>query len=153
MLRDNHIKSSNGTHTPPTPPENHAPPARRRILVVDDNEMTCKQLQKILQADSSLQVEYQTDGNQALEALAQDNYSIVLTDLRMPKLDGMDLIRQIQQRRLPVTVIVTTGHGIIDEAVQAIRLGAYDFLTKPVDVDHLRWSRSGPCASVPCKTR
>jgi DNA-binding NtrC family response regulator len=56
----------------------------------------------------------------------------------MPGLDGMDLIKEIQKRRLPVTVIVTTGHGSIDEAVQAIRMGAYDFLTKPIDPDNLR---------------
>src|SRR5213592_3981318 len=114
------------------------PQSPRRLLVVDDNELTCKQLQKALQGTASLEVEFTTDGNQALTILEQTNYSIILTDLRMPKLDGMDLIREIQQRRLPVTVIVTTGHGSIDEAVQAIRLGAYDFLTKPVDVDHLR---------------
>src|SRR5258708_20699173 len=50
----------------------------------------------------------------------------------------MELIREVQTRGLPVTVIVTTGHGSIDAAVQAIRLGAYDFLTKPIDVDNLR---------------
>jgi DNA-binding NtrC family response regulator len=61
----------------------------------------------------------------------------VITDLRMPHLDGMELIKEIQQRGLPVTIIVTTGHGSIDEAVQAIRLGAYDFLTKPIDMDNL----------------
>src|SRR3989442_12555024 len=111
---------------------------QRRLLVVDDNELTCKQLQKVLHGTDSLEVDFTTDGNQALTNLEQANYSIVLTDLRMPKLDGMDLIREIQQRRLPVTIIVTTGHGSIDEAVQAIRLGAYDFLTKPVDLDQLR---------------
>src|SRR5204863_2152051 len=77
-------------------------------------------------------------GEQALRALLEDNYSIVITDLRMPKVDGMQLIKEVQQRGLPVTVIVTTGYGSIDEAVQAIRLGAYDFLTKPIDVDNLR---------------
>ena len=61
----------------------------------------------------------------------------MITDLRMPKLDGMKLIEEIQARRLPVTVIVTTGHGSIDEAVQAMRMGAYDFLTKPPDPQHL----------------
>ena len=61
----------------------------------------------------------------------------MITDLRMPKLDGMKLIEEIQTRRLPVTVIVTTGHGSIDEAVQAMRMGAYDFLTKPPDPQHL----------------
>jgi DNA-binding NtrC family response regulator len=110
----------------------------RHLLIVDDNELTCKQLQKLLQADSSYKVDFLTDGNQAVKALEQEAYSILLTDLCMPKLSGMDLIRQIQERRLPVTIIVTTGHGSISEAVEAIRLGAYDFLTKPVDVDHLQ---------------
>lgn len=110
----------------------------RRILIVEDNETARRQLHKILQEDDSLRVEALDDGAKALEALSQTPYSIVLTDLRMPKLDGMTLIREIQRRRLPVTVIVTTGHGSIDDAVQAMRLGAYDFLTKPVDVDHLR---------------
>ena len=117
------------------------PPAnrlQRRLLVVDDNELTCRQLQKLLQTDPTLQVDIFVDAIKALKALEQTNYSILLTDLRMPKLNGMDLIRQIQERRLPVTVIVTTGHGSILEAVEAIRLGAYDFLTKPVDVDRLR---------------
>ncbi|MFO0968896.1 MAG: sigma-54 dependent transcriptional regulator [Gemmataceae bacterium] len=110
----------------------------RRILIVEDNELACRQLQKTLQADPQMQVDAFHDGRQALEALTRTHYSIVITDLRMPKLDGMELIKTIQERRLPVTVIVTTGHGSIDEAVQALRLGAYDFLTKPVDVDHLR---------------
>jgi DNA-binding NtrC family response regulator len=118
------------------PVETGAP--RRRLLIVDDNELTCRQLQKILQGDASLAVEYRTNVKDALEAIEQANYSIVLTDLRMPKLTGLDFLRLIQERGLPVTMIMTTGHGSIDEALQAIRLGAYDFLTKPVDVDYLR---------------
>ena len=110
----------------------------RQLLIVDDNELTCQQLQKVLQANPALKVEYSTNGNKALQALEDAAYSILVTDLRMPELNGMELLRKVQERSLPVTVIVTTGHGSIDEAVQAIRLGAYDFLTKPVDVDHLR---------------
>src|SRR5439155_19130370 len=56
----------------------------------------------------------------------------------MPGLDGMKLVEEVRTRQLPVTVIVMTGFGSIDQAVQAMRLGAYDFLTKPVDPDHLR---------------
>ncbi len=70
--------------------------------------------------------------------MRQHFYSIVLIDLRMPHLDGMQLIQEIQKQNFPVTVIVMTGHGSIDQAVQAIRMGAYDFLTKPLDEDHLR---------------
>jgi DNA-binding NtrC family response regulator len=110
----------------------------RRILIVEDNEVARRQLQQLLQSDLSLQVDVTGDGHKALQDLGEHNYSIVITDLRMPRLDGMELIREVQQRRLPVTIIVTTGHGSIDEAVQAIRLGAYDFLTKPIDVDNLR---------------
>ncbi|HXG11519.1 MAG TPA: sigma-54 dependent transcriptional regulator [Gemmataceae bacterium] len=110
----------------------------RRILIVEDNDITRRQLQQLLQQDPEFLVEAASDGQKALRLLAEQNYSILLTDLRMPGLDGMELIREVQQRALPVTVIVTTGHGSIDEAVKAIRLGAYDFLTKPIDMEHLR---------------
>src|SRR5438067_1181577 len=97
----------------------------RSILIVEDNEVARKQLQQVLQTDPDLHVEAIGDGMRALEELLKNSYSIAITDLRMPRLDGMQLIKEIQQRRLPVTVIVTTGHGTIDEAVQAIRMGAY----------------------------
>jgi DNA-binding NtrC family response regulator len=110
----------------------------RRILIVEDNELARRQLQQLLQLDPDLQVETTADGEQALKDLSEQNYSIVITDLRMPGLDGMQLIKEIKQRGLPVTPIVTTGHGSIDEAVEAMKNGARDFLTKPIDVDHLR---------------
>jgi DNA-binding NtrC family response regulator len=110
----------------------------RRILIVEDNEQASRQLRKVLESDPQLQVEVCSDGHQALKQLQEKSYSILITDLRMPHLDGMQLIKTVQERRLPVTVIVTTGHGSIDEAVQAIRLGAYDFLSKPIDLDYLR---------------
>jgi DNA-binding NtrC family response regulator len=110
---------------------------QRRILVAEDDELTCHQLQKLLETDQGVKVDTTGDGQAALKALTEQNYSIVITDLKMPRLDGMQLIEEVQKRRLPVTVIVTTGHGSIDEAVQAMRLGAYDFLTKPIDFQHL----------------
>ena len=111
---------------------------KRNILIVEDNELARKQLQQILEDDPQLHVETTGDGTKALEELTKNSYSIVITDLRMPRLDGMQLIKEMQQRRLPVTSIVTTGHGTIDEAVQAIRMGAYDFLTKPIDPENLK---------------
>ena len=110
----------------------------RRLLLVEDDELAREQLQKLLRADAQLEVTAFGDGEQALRELAQRPYSIVITDLRMPRCDGMDLIREVQKRGWPVTVIVTTGHGSIDEAVEAIRLGAYDFLTKPINIENLR---------------
>ena len=110
----------------------------RRILIVEDNQVAGRQLQHLLQSDPQLEVDVTADGAAALQMLTDHSYSIVITDLRMPHMDGMQLIREVQERGLPVTVIVTTGHGGIDEAVQAIRLGAYDFLTKPIDIDNIR---------------
>src|SRR5581483_5305556 len=91
---------------------------RKRILIVEDNEAARKQLQQVLQTDPHFEVESTGDGAEALRLLGERNYSIVITDLRMPRCDGMDLIREVQRRRLPATVIVTTGHGSIGEAVQ-----------------------------------
>src|SRR5439155_1627855 len=121
---------------PPTPSEPALPP--RGVLIVEDDEQSRKTLQTLLQADPELRVDTTKDGDQALQRLLENNYSILITDLRMPRLDGMQLLKEVQRRGLPVTVIVNTGYGSIDEAVQAIRMGAYDFLTKPIDVDNLR---------------
>ena len=115
----------------------HALEAARRILLVEDEEDTRQSFQQLLGMALGVDVDLAVDGAQALAMLLKQPYSIVITDLRMPKLDGMKLIEEIQNRRLPVTVIVTTGHGSINDAVQAMRLGAYDFLTKPADPQHL----------------
>ncbi len=110
----------------------------RRVLIAEDSEQTRKQMKTLLESEGAYQVDTAGDGLEALEALEKKPYNFFLTDLRMPKLDGMKLIEKIRDKHLPVTVIVMTGHGSIDQAVNAIRLGAYDFLAKPIDIDHLR---------------
>lgn len=111
---------------------------QRRILIAEDNETARQQLKRLLDGDQRLKVDTVSNGTEALAAISELNYSIVVTDLKMPHLDGLQLIEEVERRRIPVTVIVTTGHGSIDEAVQAMRLGAYDFITKPIDFQHLR---------------
>ncbi len=111
---------------------------QRRLLIADDSEQTRKALQQLLEADHKIKVDTTTDGSEALAALSEHNYSLLITDLRMPRLDGLQLIEALQKQRIPTTVIVMTGHGSIDEAVQAMRLGAYDFITKPIDMQRLR---------------
>jgi DNA-binding NtrC family response regulator len=110
---------------------------QRRILVVEDKEQE-RQLLKQLLEGPALVVDTVGEGAEALDRLDSRSYSIVITDLKMPRLSGIQLIEEVQKRRLPVTVIVTTGFGGIDEAVQVMRLGAYEFLTKPIDVERLR---------------
>jgi DNA-binding NtrC family response regulator len=109
----------------------------QRVLVVEDLEDTRSSLQELLQMSLKIEVDTAEDGSAALALLRQKPYSLVITDLRMPKLGGMKLIEAIQAEKIPVTVIVTTGHGSVKDAVEAIRMGAYDFLTKPPDPQHL----------------
>ncbi len=128
----------NSLKTSRVPALQHGGSVRKQVLIVEDNDVARKQLQQLLQGDGQLQVDTASNGRQALRKLEEKHYSIVVTDLRMPEVDGLELIKEVQRRSLPVTIIVTTGHGSIDDAVTAIRSGAYDFLTKPIDVDNLR---------------
>jgi DNA-binding NtrC family response regulator len=137
MARTLQTVSPSGNLAPGELPK-ETPPVPRRVLIAEDNELTRQQLQQLLEADCKIQVDTTGDGQEALRSLMNHNYSIVITDLKMPHLSGMQLIEEVQKQRLPVTVIVTTGFGSIDEAVQAMRLGAYDFLTKPIEIQHLR---------------
>src|SRR4051812_24716115 len=98
----------------PTAPAAPAVPTRR-VLIVEDDELAGRQLCRILQDDPSLEVSLVRDGEAALEELARRRHSVLLTDLRMPGMDGMDLIRELKERDLPVTVIVMTAYGSIDE--------------------------------------
>jgi two-component system NtrC family response regulator len=104
----------------------------RRILVVDDSELTCQQLAQLLAAPDR-QVMVATDGTAALEWLVENPCSLVLTDLKLPGVDGLELIREVRNRDLPVTVIVMTGHATVEAAVEAMKLGAYDLIQKPID--------------------
>jgi DNA-binding NtrC family response regulator len=121
----------------PAPLPVSAPAVPQRILIAEDLADARDSLQQLLQLSLGLEVDTAKDGSEALEMLRAASYSLLVTDLRMPKKSGLQLIDAIQAERLPVTVIVTTGHGGVSEAVQALRLGAYDFLTKPADPQHL----------------
>ncbi|MCI0640670.1 MAG: sigma-54 dependent transcriptional regulator [Gemmataceae bacterium] len=110
---------------------------QRRILIAEDSDKTRQQLQTLLEAESRFEVVAVADGSEALKALEKKSYSIFLTDFKMPGMDGLELIEEVRRREIPVSVIVMTGFGSVDKAVEAMRLGAVDFLTKPVDADHL----------------
>ena len=110
---------------------------RRKVLIVDDDAYSSTQLRKLLDSEE-LSVEAVASGQEALTAMASNDYSVLITDLRMPGMGGMDLIREVANRRLLVTPIVTTAFGSIDRVVEAMRLGAYDFLTKPIDPTYLK---------------
>ncbi len=110
---------------------------RRKLLIVDDDPYSMAQIRKLLESEE-LSVETASNAQEALTALSGADYSVMITDLRMPGMGGMDLIREVAQRRVGVTTIVTTAFGSIDRVVEAMRLGAYDFLTKPIDPTNLK---------------
>ncbi len=121
-----------------TPPNGAAGSSKRRVLIVDDSETACKQIQIFLETDPGISVDTACNGSEALKALDERPYSVVVTDLKMPRVDGLQLLEEVQKRRLPADVIITTGFGTVDHAVQAMRMGAADFLTKPINLEHLK---------------
>lgn len=145
------------TRTEPVPqettPTGPASASKRRILIVEDNETARKQIQIFLEADTSVIVDTAANGSDALKALTERPYSVIVTDLKMPRVNGLQLLEEVQKRRLPADVIITTGFGTIEQTVQAMRLGAVNFLTKPVNLEHLKLVIQRACASGPCRTR
>jgi DNA-binding NtrC family response regulator len=109
-----------------------------RVLIVDDSETACRQIRVFLESDAGIAVDTASNGSDALKALDERPYSVVVTDLKMPRVDGLELLAEVQKRGLPADVIITTGFGTVDDAVQAMRLGAIDFLTKPINLEHLK---------------
>src|SRR5262245_58646632 len=110
----------------------------RRILVVDDMEFNRNHLRKILEPDG-FEVETVADGRSAWEEIWARKYHLVITDLRMPELSGLELLERLRAERLPVGIIVLTAFGDPTEALQAMKAGADDFVTKPYDPDQLRF--------------
>src|ERR1700732_4648555 len=87
----------NGSSAAPTAPA-ESPPRARPVLVVEDNDLARCELQKLLQADPQLQVDLASDGEQAMQALTEHEYSLLITDLRLPNGDGMEILKKIQER-------------------------------------------------------
>ena len=107
-----------------------------RILVVDDDENLRWVLQTQLE-DMGYVVSTAPDGSQAIAAVEKEPPALVLTDLRMPGLSGMELLDRIHSEYPEVPVVIMTAFGTIQSAVQAMRAGAYDYLTKPIDGEEL----------------
>ncbi len=112
-------------------------PVRERLLVVEDDAAQRVGLQKLL-TSWGFAVDVAKDGREALERIALDRPAIVLSDLVMPNLGGLELLRTLKQEDPDVTVILLTAQGSVETAVEAIKQGAYDYLTKPIDPQRLR---------------
>ena len=108
-----------------------------RILVVDDERDLLIGLQRTIEMELDCQVLAAGGAREALDMINQQPVDVVLADIRMPGMDGMALSRAIQQQDSLITVILMTAFGTIEQAVEAIKEGAYDYITKPFDKDLL----------------
>jgi NtrC-family two-component system response regulator AlgB len=108
-----------------------------RILVVDDDRNIRRMLAATLDSPEQDVTEAES-ANAAIESLAAMPYDVVISDVRMPGMNGMQLLEEIKRRDSTMPVIMMTAFGTIPDAVEAIRLGAYDYLTKPFSAEHLR---------------
>jgi len=107
-------------------------PFESTVHVIDDDEALRDSLTFLLRT-ARLEVQSYPSATAFLEALPEANLSCVITDVRMPGMSGIDLLRRLRERKISVPVIVITGHGDIPLAVEAMRIGAIDFLEKPFD--------------------
>ena len=108
-----------------------------RILIADDNRTTTTTLATLVQRWGH-ETTTAFDGREAIEQLEAQPVDVLVTDLKMPELDGMQVLGQVKARWPETVVIVVTAYGTIESAVEAMRLGAFDYLTKPYDHDELR---------------
>lgn len=102
-----------------------------RVLIVDDEERIRLLLRALIEKDG-YECHMASNGVEALSALRENDFRVVVADLRMPQLDGIGLLSAIKEAGLETVPVVLTGHGDVSSAVEAMKLGAYDFLTKPI---------------------
>jgi diguanylate cyclase (GGDEF)-like protein len=111
----------------------HIPP----VLVVDDEPVMRDVMRDIL-AECGYQVDVETNGETGLARLKKRDYVLIFADIRMPKMDGIEFLRRAKHLKPDLDIIMMTGYGTVDVAVEAMKLGARDFITKPFNLDHIK---------------
>ena len=106
-------------------------------MIVDDEPDMLSMLRLIIEKKCDCDVISAPSGLVALEQLHRYRPEVILSDIKMPDLDGLELLKKIQAHDRTISVVIMTGYGTIDMAVQALKDGAYDFLQKPFDKDHI----------------
>jgi two-component system, NtrC family, sensor histidine kinase HydH len=113
--------------------------APHRILFIDDEKKLCRNVQALLNREGYV-VDIAGDGNTGVKQLNESAYDLVITDVVMPDVCGMDIVRYVREFLSDTPVIVVTGYATLEGAVAAMREGAYDYVTKPIDFDFLKLS-------------
>jgi two-component system nitrogen regulation response regulator NtrX len=108
----------------------------QRILVVDDEESIRSSLQRLLEY-KGYETQSAEDGPRALELLGEKSFDVVLLDIKMPRMDGIEVLQRIRDSRADASVVMVSAHGTIETAVECTKKGAFDFLEKPLDQERL----------------
>ncbi|HOF58702.1 MAG TPA: response regulator [Syntrophorhabdaceae bacterium] len=108
-----------------------------QILIVDDNAEIREIVQEYL-ADSDCQIEGASNGKEALEKYNKNPYDIIITDLKMPGISGIELIKLLKQKTDAIEFIIITGYASVDTAIEAVRIGAFDYIVKPFRMEELK---------------
>jgi len=116
---------------------NYVAAVKERVLIIDDEYSIRDVLSGILSSEG-LEVATAADGVEGIEMLSRESFNLVITDLRMPKADGIAVLRHIQERNMDCLGIVATAYGSIESAIEALRAGAFDYITKPFHIDEIR---------------
>ncbi|HEX9910544.1 MAG TPA: response regulator [Desulfatiglandales bacterium] len=107
-----------------------------RILLVDDEAVFANNMSKLL-SRRGYQVTAVNSGDEALRALMDNSFDVMVLDLKMPGMDGIATMHEMKKLGLFTEVLILTGHGSIDTALEAIQIGAYDYVTKPCEIAEL----------------
>src|SRR6058998_76586 len=122
---------------PSRPPWNLMDKSRINILVVDDERGLCAGIQEALKREG-YSVDAANDARTALRLVGERLYNLVLTDIKMPEMSGLQLLKEARQKSSDTLFILMTAYGTVESAVQAMKEGAYDYLSKPLDMQRLR---------------
>ena len=107
-----------------------------KILVIDDEKAIRRSITEILEFENN-QIDEAEDGLIGFDKAIKNNYDVILCDIKMPKLDGEELLLKLLKENINSSIIMMSGHGTIDTAVSAVKKGAYDYLAKPIDLNRL----------------
>lgn len=110
---------------------------RNRLLIIDDEAYVCRTIEVIMQ-DEGYEVATAQDGHTALQLFDEKPFDIVLSDIRMAQMDGMQVLKSIKERRPETVVFLITAYGTMESAIKAFRCGTDDFIPKPLDMDYLK---------------
>ena len=109
-----------------------------KILIIEDEEPIRRVLVRILSdEDSGFEIHEASDGKKGIELIKKESFDLVLCDIKMPKIDGIELLQRTRKTNTSLPFIMLTGHGNIETAVESMKLGAYDFISKPPDLNRL----------------